>query len=130
MLLKSIFSISILLGSVSTLTSCSPTVDYKRTVNRQTLSIDFLTEIEINCEQRKSRAVISGSPMKTMDGIEAVSQNWEEIDKLFEHATKELFNNYKKEFADKPLMIAEVKRQAFIYQKAVEAEYFKVCSKS
>jgi hypothetical protein len=65
-----------------------------------------------------------------MDGIEAVSQNWEEIDKLFEHATKELFNNYKKEFADKPLMIAEVKRQAFIYQKAVEAEYFKVCSKS
>ena len=68
--------------------------------------------------------------METMDGIEAVSQNWKEIDKLFEHATKELFNNYKKEFADKPWMIAEVKRQAFIYQKAVEAEYFKVCSKS
>jgi hypothetical protein len=136
MLLKSVFSISVLVSFLGILTSCSLTADYKkiladykRTVKFQVLSVDILTEVEINCEQKKSRAVISGFPIKTMDGIETVSQNWGEIDKVFEHATQELFNNYKKEFAEKPLMIAEVKRQAFDYQKAIEAEYFKVCKK-
>ncbi len=110
------------------LCSCSLKADYKRTIYRKVLGIiDLQSEIEINCQSKKARSIIYGSPIKTMDGIEAVSQDWIEIDRLADHALQELHSHYKEDFIIKPLMISEVNDQATSFQSSVKAEYNKVC---
>jgi hypothetical protein len=127
MSIKSTFLTLIYLSSLIILNACSLKADYKGVINRQILGIDFSTEIEINCQSFKSRSIIHRPPLKIMDGIEEVSLNWEKIDNLAEHATQELYHDYREEFIEKPWMKYDVERQAFSYQKAVQTEYAKVC---
>lgn len=110
------------------LCGCSLKADYKGTIYRKILGImDLQSEIEINCKSKKARSIIEGSPIKTMDGIEAVSQDWIEIDRLADHALQELHSHYKQDFIVKPHMISEVNAQATSFQSSVMAEYNKVC---